>query len=355
MIPLIRNSLSTLQMSIISRRSVDRTTAELQRTSDEVATGRKSDVYADMGAKSAFVLALEDRATTNSNYVTSNKLLGSKLDMIASSASTARGAAQEVLGLAVGNLEQPGAAAATLQQSARAALDTIMTSLNISLDGEHLFSGVASDKPALRGYDVANGATGLSAKDVLAGIVGGGPADATQAAAMLSQIDSVFDDSNADPAKRFSSTFFKGDATSGAARKSALIGDGETLDYGMQANDPEFHNIIKGLALFASTDVSKITDRDAYKSWVAAGVKALSDGVEGLRNSETALGAKQKRLDIKLTQQQSMDAVLNSRLSDYVSVDPYEAATRMTALQTQLNASYSVAAQMSKLSILNYL
>ncbi|KFE35695.1 flagellin [Thioclava atlantica] len=356
MIPLIRNSLSTLQMSLVSRRSVERTTADLQRTSQEVSTGRKADLYADMGSKSAFVLALEDRASSNSHFITSNKLLGSKLEMISSGAASARGAAQDVLGLALANLEHSSSTASTLQQQARAALDTIMTSLNISLDGDHLFSGVASDRPALRGYDSVNSATGLSPQDVISGIVGSGPADGTQATSMLAQIDSVFDETNADPAKRFSTTFFQGDTPSTPApRKTALIGDGETLQYGMQADDPEFRSIIKGLTLLASVDVSKIQDQNAYKSWMAAGVGALSDGVEGLRNSETALGAKQKRLDVKLTQQQSMDAVLNSRLSDYVSVDPYEAATRMTALQTQLNASYSVAAQMSKLSILNYL
>ena len=36
-------------------------------------------------------------------------------------------------------------------------------------------------------------------------------------------------------------------------------------------------------------------------------------------------------------------------------VDPYEAATRLSALETQLQASYAVTARLSRMSFLNFL
>jgi flagellar hook-associated protein 3 FlgL len=47
--------------------------------------------------------------------------------------------------------------------------------------------------------------------------------------------------------------------------------------------------------------------------------------------------------------------VQRTQISNYESVDPYEAITRMNSLETQLQASYQVSSRLSSLSILNYL
>ena len=47
--------------------------------------------------------------------------------------------------------------------------------------------------------------------------------------------------------------------------------------------------------------------------------------------------------------------ILSLHISSLETVDPYEAATRLTSAQTQLQASYAVTARLSELSFLNFM
>ncbi|WP_368735617.1 flagellin [Escherichia coli] len=47
--------------------------------------------------------------------------------------------------------------------------------------------------------------------------------------------------------------------------------------------------------------------------------------------------------------------MLNSSVLDLEAVDPYEAANRVHALSTQIEASYALTVKLQSLSLLNYL
>ena len=47
--------------------------------------------------------------------------------------------------------------------------------------------------------------------------------------------------------------------------------------------------------------------------------------------------------------------IYQSRVLDLEGVDSYEAATRISLLETQLQATYAVTARLSQLSFLNYM
>lgn len=357
----IFNPLPTLQASLMGRRNVARTTADLQNASREVSTGLRADLYGDLGQRAAITLSLRSRMDRTDAFVTSNKLLNNKLDVISTATGQAQKAAQDFLSLAVANIDSPGATASTLQQQARAALQAVTGALNTNYAGEYLFSGTATDKAALQDYAKTNPATGLSPKDVIDGIVAGGPTSAADAAAKLAQLDDVFASTNtANPNQNYEATFYGGTPALDASgnpnpRMSARIAEGQQVSYGIQANDPAVRDVLKGLTMIASTDVSKITDPAAYKAWMKSALGALSSGTEGLTQAQAQLGSRQQLVQDTQTRQEDLKTVYNSRIAGYEAVDPYEAASRMSALQTQLNATYSATAQLSKLSLLNYL
>lgn len=355
----IFNPLSTLQASLSMRNNIAKTTTELQKASQEVSTGLRANVYADLGQASAIPLGLRAQMDRTQGFSDSNALLANKMDVMSTALGTVHDTAQSVLSQAVANLTQPGATAATLQQAAKAAIEQITTSLNANFGGEYLFSGTTSDKPPLQNHAAVNPASGLSPDQVTSGIVGAGPADAADAAAKAAQLDAAFA-STTGAGQDFEATFYNGTPAKDAGgnanpRITGQIAEGQTVTYGVQANDPEIRNVLKGLTMLASTDVSKITDPGAYKAWMETAVSALSGGVAGVTDTQARLGSQQQLVAQTKARQDDLKTVYTSRIASFESVDPYEAATRLTALQTQLQATYAATAQISKLSILNYL
>ena len=55
------SSFSSFQFNLFNRQNVQRTTLELQRVSEEVSTGKKADIYADLGPRAASVMKLHGR------------------------------------------------------------------------------------------------------------------------------------------------------------------------------------------------------------------------------------------------------------------------------------------------------
>lgn len=353
--------LSTLASLLAGQQNIDRLNAQVQQASQEVSTGLRANVYADLGQTASITLQLRGQMDQTAAYVTSNTLLGNKMDVMSTALGSVYDQAQSVLAQAVSNLDAPGASAATLQQQARASLDAITSALNTNYAGGYLFSDTSTDAPPLQSYTAASATTGKSPQDALTAIVGSGPTSAADAASMATSLDQIFGSTySTDPSLNYEGTFYNGTPASDASgtpnpRVTGAIAQDQTISYGVQANDPSIRGILQGLTMLVSTDVSKISDAGAYKAWMQSAVAALSGGVQGLTGVQAQLGSQQQLVEQTATQQGDLKNVYNNRVLGYEQVDPYEAASRLTALQSQLNATYAATAQLSKLSILDYL
>lgn len=352
---------SSLQFNLVNRSHVASATADLQRAGQEVSTGRKADIYADLGPRAAAALSLRAREENTQSYLAANGVLDSKLQAMLTSVDAVRDRVDNVLQDALVNASRPVTGASALQAEARAALESIIASLNISYNGDHLFSGTASDRPPLTRWEEENPETGYSPEEILQNIVGAGPTDVSDAQAMIDAIDAIFDSADpSDPARNYEATFYDGTTAldgSGqpAHRVTARIDVGQQLDYGVQANDPAFRDILKGLAMLAATDVSQIQDQAAYSEWMGAVTGALSAGVQGALDVSADIGFHQQIVETTKIQLTDLSLVQRTQIGNYENVDPYEAATRMTSLETQLQASYTVSARLSQLTLLNFI
>ncbi len=194
----------------------------------------------------------------------------------------------------------------------------------------------------------------------MSAIVGGGLTSGADAAAKLAEVNAAFDGTPTNPAHGFNQSFFNGTALQDGSgndnpRLAAVIEDVVTMEYGVQANDPGIRELVKGLAMLASTDPDDISDPDAYETWVGAAASALQTGVSAVLDAETRTGVLQGQLEDTILRQQAKSDVIALQISNLESVDPYEAATRLTAIQTQLQASYAVTARMQELSFVNFM
>lgn len=357
----IIRTLSSLSSNIIARNNVARITAELNKASLELATGYRADVFKDLGMQSSQSMELRSRMDRADAYVTSNILLGNKMQLISDVLGSAKSAAQGFLELAVLNLDSPGQTASELQQQALTALQSMTSMLNTNYVGESLFYGIKTDATPLQSYSEVNLETGLSPEDVLDGIVGGTVTDASDAASKIAALDAVFSSTNtSDPNSNFESTFYNGsplldDLGDPVARMSATVDDDRRVTYGIQANDPAITEIMKGLMMIVSMDVTSIDDSDAYKSWMQEAVNSVASGIDGLTAEQTRLGGQQANLEQTKTQQQDLIDLFTSQIIAFEGVDGYQAASRFSALEAQLEATYAVTARLSQLSFLNFM
>ncbi|GAA6164723.1 hypothetical protein NBRC116590_24270 [Pelagimonas sp. KU-00592-HH] len=351
--------LSTLQFNLTNRYHVSRTSMDLQRAGEEVSTGRRADVFADLGPRAAGTIKLRAREEETQNYLKSNELLGNKLSAMLTSVDAVRDQVQGVLEMALANASSPANGGHTLKLQARAAMESVVATLNIKYNGEHLFAGTQSDNAPLMRWEQTNPDTGLSPEGVAAGIVAPGITDLATAQAMAAEFDTVFASADAsNPDRNFEQTFYVGSPQLDGSnqpydRVVARLSAGQELSYGAQANDDGLRDILQGLSMLIAVDASTINDDAAYKDWMGNVIDSLSKGQEGALAISSQIGFNQQVVETAKTRLTDLSLVQQTQISAYETVDPYEAVTRMTNLETQLQASYEVAARLSSLSILN--
>ncbi|KAF0674642.1 flagellin N-terminal helical domain-containing protein [Profundibacterium mesophilum] len=354
------NTTSTLYTLLSRQRQTAEVAGKLEAASREVSTGLMSDPYKSIGIRSAEALGLRARMDRNEGLMVANTVLQSRLDLTAETLGAIRETGQEVLDLAVANRGARAGTLGAIQGLARQALEQITSQLNTGYNGAQLFAGIAVDATPVQRYGEVNAGTGRAPKDVIDEVIGGGIASAADAAAKIAEIEGIFADADPDPARNFEATFYNGaprlDASGAPVpRLQTRIEENETLEYGVQANDQGFRDLIRGLSMLAGTDAQSIADDGAYEAWTSSAVDAMASGLADVLQSEVKLGSQQKTLDFTIRAQTDRSDLYNSQILSLEGVDTYEAATRVAQLQTQLEATYSITARLSRLSFANYM
>ncbi|WP_226627497.1 flagellin [Alloyangia pacifica] len=344
---------STLYSSLLRRNQNADLSNELSRAEQELSTGYKSDIYKSIGLGASEALALNARLERDEAQSAANSLMLSRLDMMTESMGAMRESVQEALDMAVANSEYSANGVSGVQVAARAALDALIGQAGQSYAGMGLFSGTVNTPNTLQPWETAQSDSSLSPADVFTNLLSGGLNSAADADAVLAELDAIFSDSATDPDTNFESLFYNGSV--GNERQRANLGDGVSVAYGVQANDESFRQVLKGLAMLVAQDPADIGDSEAYTTWMGAAVEALSEGMTGLLDAELRVSNVASRLETENEQIADRAVLYKTRLLDLDGVDAYEAASNVTSLQAQLEASYTVTSRLSQLSFLNYM
>lgn len=338
---------STLYSNLLRRNTNAELQTRLTQAERQLATGVKSDIYQSLGASAAEALGLTAARDRDAAQVAANGLLAGRIDSMTTALGAMRESVQSTYDLAMVNSQPGGATASGLQIHARAALEALIGQANTSHAGAALFSGTATDSRALTPWTETSTATGQSPAAAIDALLAQGMGDVTEVTARIGELDALFDNGTGG----FDALFDTGAGSS----VSTSIGDGERVSLDVQSNDPAFRSVIQGLVMLTATDVTEITDDAAYSAWMETATARLTEGLDGLLDRETRLGSAAGRIEAVNTRMQDRALIYNSRVDQLIGVDAYEAATQITALETQLQASYAVTARLSQLSFLNYM
>jgi flagellar hook-associated protein 3 FlgL len=357
----ISRTISTALQSLRQQETTLRLSARISDASYEATTGLKAKPYDALGHKSADAIAIRMQMTRNDGFLASNGLFDRRLLAVEQSLGAMRESGQKVLEQAFLAQSSAGTSSAYLSQAARSALDTLIERSAVSDSSGFLMAGTRSDAKPLQNWDMVNPATGLSPAGVVGDLLAGGIADMTDVQAGINALKAAFGDADpANPARNFEATFYNGAPAKDASGQtipplSARISETETMAQPAQANAPAMRDLMRGLAMLSAVDANQIPDAAARDAWMEAARNAISAGLDGLTRMETDTGLRRTRLADTISAQQSRANFLDGQQLLLEGADQYEAATRLTQLQTQLESSYAVTARLSRMSFLNYL
>ena len=141
----------------------------------------------------------------------------------------------------------------------------------------------------------------------------------------------------------------------------AKIDEGTRVDYGVQANEKGFAELMRTLAVATVTTypTDDDTSKGRYDALALRQMSKLSESHNGEDGSieivATELGIAQNTIGKVTDRQKAFSAQLNTMLESAESVTPEQVAMELLAVKTRLEASYAAMASISQLSLANYL
>ncbi len=325
------------RMKMLQRQAIE-TRNRLDTAGAEMTSGLKASRYAATGGNLTHLFALERALARNAVYAATISLTETRLDVMQAALGTVLAPLERLsvdLAASVGLGDR--AAAMTHARTARAAFADTVSALNGQVAGQSLFAGTATDRPALAPADAL-----LADLDALA-------QGAATAADAIAAIDAYF----ARPAGGFHAGGYTGSPDD---LTPVDIGEGTRLACGIRADDDALVAVLRAQALAAVVAGGAFDgDPDSRMALLGAAASATLAAKEGVLDLRSTLGTTQERLETARAGRTSERETLDLARANIVATDPLEAASNYSALESQLEAIYTVTARLASLRFLNYM
>jgi flagellar hook-associated protein 3 FlgL len=308
---------------------------QVSRASQEVATGKHTDVgralRGDFSPLLAIDASLSRLAAFRSNTSDAAFHTAAQQSALAGLSQLASGISTALLGVRdVSTAAQVDA----LGDDARGRLASAIGLLNTQAAGRAVFSGVTTDTAPLGSVD-----------DMLIALQTAA-AGATTAGQVSTAVNGWF----ADPLGF--GAFYQG----GTALSPAPIAMGEAAELSTTAMDPALRDTLEGFAMAALLDRGVLAGNAEERAGLAAVAGQRLTATEDARTTLAArIGTVEAQIEAARTRNGAEETALGILRSDIGSVDPYEAATRLQTIQSQLESLYLVTVRVARLSLVEYL
>lgn len=331
-------SYGDLASTFLTRRQSSGLKADLTRLGAEMTTGKKQDLGKALRGDFGRFAGIERSLKAVAAYKTANSEASSML----STAQLALGNVQDIgHDLSPALLTAANAADVTLigatSEDARQKLNAVVSSLNVQVAGRTLFGGASTDRPAL--------ATG----DAIMAELMAATAGETTAAGIIAAVDAWFDT----PGGGFETLGYLG---SGNDMGPLVIADDETADLPVRADDTAIRDTLKGFALagmVAEGALAGIVDEQASLIEAAGEHILTSDGE--VTNLRAQIGAVEARVDGAQARNAAEAAAYELARTELIGTDPYQAASELEAVYSQIETLYTVTAHIAGLTFTDYM
>ena len=322
----------------------------------QASTGVVSDSYAGLGASRAQALALQPAITQvsawSSNITTAqNRLTTTQtaLDQISTIASDLN----ETLSTLTGSVSASTLGVAS--QQAKTALTTLGSLLNTQQGDSYIFGGLQSSEAPV------NGDPGSS--NMASSIANAVKELGTQGAAAVlsSTLDAAKDTSENQP---FSAALSTDPTTASKQNLKIVTGKNETVSAGMvvtqgtsssdASTGSPIRDLMRNLMVVASLGSADAGSTD-YTQLIQGLQTTNAKAVDGLADMSGSLGIQQNTLTSQSTMLEQMKSALTTQLGTAKNADLAQVSVQLNDTSNQLQASYSIIADMKGMTLASYL
>lgn len=138
-------------------------------------------------------------------------------------------------------------------------------------------------------------------------------------------------------------SYYQGDAYVASVQATESF----SLSYGVNANDDSFEKTIRALQLIVSDSGNENSLTEAYN--------LLREATTGVANIQASLSSKASTLDTKISENSDELNLLDTMISNIKDSDLAEITVKITEMETQLEAAYSISSKILGLKLSDYL
>lgn len=345
--------ISNLAIQNSMRMTISRGQVEIQKLQEEVVTGRFADIGLSLGAKTSTSVSHHRDVQRLETIQDSNALVTQRLSTSQLSLAAMSDAAQQMLeAFIVANGTDDEPKLNVMRRDVEASLELFTSSINTSVNGEYLFSGINTDVKPVDDY-LEPGSGAKAAFDTLfLGHFGFTQDDPAAAGITTAQMDNFID--NVLEPEFMGPNWNTNWSSASDTNISSRIRTNEVVDSSANANGT-------GMRSFALAAIIGIELMDSpISSEVRASVNEnaieyAGQAVTGIDNERSNLGVSENRVAKANEAIEAQVRIMKLHLNDIEGVDGYEASTRMQSLLTQVETSYTLTARIQQLNLMNYL
>jgi flagellar hook-associated protein 3 FlgL len=345
-------SISTLSLLNAPRHSIFESQRQLIDAQTELSTGRHADIGLTLGGRTAEAITLRNGVDQNQSMIDMNGLTGTELNLAQSSLSSLVDLAHRFSATLIGARNSVNGQD-VVKTAAKSALESMSTILNATHNGKFIFAGINSDTAPLEDYLSVPPSLGKTAvNSAFLAEFGTTQSGAGVGSITSAQMDTFLSGNFANifaPAA-WSSTF----SAASDVNRTARIDAGYNIEVSANINEVPFRDLTMAFTMAYDLGSGSL-NQAAFEKLVDTAVSISSLATQELGLVEGRLGSAQKTVSGSTLHLQQRNTIISREIAALEGVDQYEVSTRVNALTTQLEASYSITARISKLSLLNYL
>jgi flagellar hook-associated protein 3 FlgL len=345
---------SNMSLQNAMRLTVATAQKEMLKVQEESVTGRHSDVGAVLGAKTARTLNLHRDLQRMESLKSTNALTTQRLSASQEALGTMSTAANDAMGVLIALSGITSADQLQLaQKNLGSALQTFTAAANTSFSGEYLFAGINSDVMPLNDYFRESPVSDAKAEFDAAFLAHFGFDQDDNAVATIDPADmqSFIDTLESS----FTGVDWENDWSNASSENmESRVSTSETVQSSTNTNTDGMRYMALGLVLGQELLALNISE-SARKVVSDASIDYMGRAISGIDGERSKLGISEARVAQANTSLGAQITILSNSIKDMEGIDTYEAATRVTTLESQLSLAYTLTSRIQNLSLLNYL
>ncbi|PSM18875.1 MULTISPECIES: flagellar hook-associated family protein [Nitratireductor] len=339
---------SSQAISQALRHSLLRMQSELVSGQKEAQSGKVADVGLALGIRTGQAVSLARDVGRLESIVSSNTLVSSRLAATQDSLSRISEAGSTFLSAltaAVSGDSNP----ATTRQAGVVMGEALTGIVNSSFNGEHLFAGVNTDVLPLADYRADPPSAAKTAFDAAFLAHFGFAQDDPAATALDGPAIKAFLDGPA--AAEFLGAGWEANWSSATDQGiSTRIALNETVETSVSANIDGIRKLAMA-ATIVDDLYSSALNEGALVAVAETATYLVTEAMGDIAQVQAATGFTEQRIKSASEHLSMQVDIFNGFLNDMQGVDPFEAATRVNALISQIETSYALTARIQQLSL----